>query len=75
MFKSLPIELYYKILNYGAVVPLHFTAYKTAKVRPIFSCELNSNLSDNNELILEESDDELNTDEEYYMFLLNQNLF
>ena len=84
MFKSLPIELYYKILNYGAIEPPHLVAYKTAKIRPIFSNELNCNISGN--IKLNEEMDlfavfdgvEINLmsdlDAEYYMFLLNQDL-
>tara|TARA_R110002020_G_scaffold181364_2_gene376189 strand:+ start:49 stop:345 length:297 start_codon:yes stop_codon:yes gene_type:complete len=47
MFKTLPIEIYYKLINYGIYEPPHFIAYKTAKIRPIFNCELNSNITDN----------------------------
>ncbi len=72
MFKSLPIELYYKILNFGAVEPPHFVAYKTSTIRPIFSCELQSNISPGSITLIEE--DQLNTDEAYYLFLLNQDL-
>ena len=84
MFKSLPMELYYKILNYGAIEPPHLVAYKTAKIRPIFSNELNCNISGNiklNEdmdLFAVFDDVEINQmtdlDAEYYMFLLNQDL-
>tara|TARA_R110000764_G_scaffold10850_8_gene33006 strand:- start:229 stop:501 length:273 start_codon:yes stop_codon:yes gene_type:complete len=84
MFKSLPIELYYKILNYGAIEPPHLVAYKTAKIRPIFSNELNCNISGNIKLNEEMDlfavfdDVEINLmsdlDAEYYMFLLNQDL-
>lgn len=82
----LPLELYYKILNYGAIEPPHVVAYKTAKIRPIFTCELNSNLTDNIPFKLNEEMDlfevfdgvEINQmtdiDAEYYMFLLNQDL-
>tara|TARA_R110000824_G_scaffold6732_1_gene31078 strand:+ start:269 stop:559 length:291 start_codon:yes stop_codon:yes gene_type:complete len=45
MFEKLPIELYYKLINYGIYEPPHYVAYKTAKIRPIFNCELNCNLS------------------------------
>ena len=79
MFKSLPIELYYKILTYGVIEPLHLVAYKTAKIRPIFGCELNCNLIDNVPIKLNDDlfrGEDLTTltgiDAEYYMFLLNQ---
>jgi len=42
---NLPIELYYKLINYGIYEPPHFIAYKTAIIRPIFSNELNCNIS------------------------------
>ena len=74
MFKSLPIELYYKILNFGAVEPPHYVAYKTSKIRPVFSCELQSNISTGFITLVEDNEDQLNTDEAYYLFLLNQDL-
>ena len=70
LYMLLPLELYYKILTFGAVVPPHFTAYSNSTIRPIFSCELHSNMSDGI-MILEENDEELTTDEEYYLFLLH----
>ena len=73
---NLPIKLYYKILNYGAIEPPHLVAFKTAKVKPIFNNELNCNIS--GEIKLEENtefedfpDDDLNSlNEEWFMFLL-----
>ena len=66
MFKSLPIELYYKILNFGIIEPLHYVAYKTAKIRPVFSCELNSNICKEIITLDEENDENYNIDVEYY---------
>lgn len=71
---NIPMNLYYKILTYGAIEPPHFIAYKTAIIKPIFSNELNCNLS--GEMKLRENiefedfpeGDELN--EEWFMFLL-----
>ena len=74
MFTSLPLELYYKILNFGAIEPPHFVAYKTATIRPIFSCELYSNISEDSITLVDNDDDEMNTDEEYFLFLLTQDL-
>ena len=68
---NIPLNLYYKILTYGAIEPPHFIAFKTAKVKPIFSCELNCNLSGEMKLIgggYEEND----LNEEWFMFLLSQ---
>jgi len=73
---NIPLNLYYKILSYGAIEPLHFIAYNTAKVKPIFSNELNCNIS--GEIQLRENiefedfpeGDELN--QEWFMFLLSQ---
>ena len=42
---NLPIELYYKLINYGIYEPPHYIAFKTAIIRPIFSNELNCNIS------------------------------
>jgi hypothetical protein len=77
----IPLEIYYKILNYGAIEPSHLVAYKTAKIKPIFSCELNCKISgtiklnENIELfdIFDTHDINQMTDldAEYYMFLLN----
>lgn len=70
----LPLNLYYKILTYGAIEPPHFIAYKTAIIKPIFSNELNCNISGEIKLIdnVEFEDfpegDELN--QEWFMFLL-----
>jgi len=84
MFKSLPIEIYHKLINYGIYEPPHFVAYKTAVIRPIFSCELNSNLSDNQKLILLTDEEmELNAEWEAFnngdydpmFYLQNQDLF
>jgi len=44
-WEVLPIEIYHKLINYGIYEPPHFIAYKTAQIRPIFSCELNCKLS------------------------------
>jgi hypothetical protein len=61
----IPLELYYKILNYGAIEPSHLVAYKTAKIRPIFSCELNCNLTGVIKLLTE---DEIDLNEEWEDF-------
>jgi len=71
---NLPIELYYKILSYGAIQPPHFIAFKTAKVKPIFSNELNCNISGEIKLYPNTEfedfpEDELN--QEWFMFLLH----
>jgi len=68
---NIPMNLYYKILTYGAIEPPHFIAYKTAIIKPIFSNELNCNLSGEIQLIgggYEEND----LNEEWFMFLLSQ---
>ena len=71
---NLPLNLYYKILSYGAIEPPHFIAYMTAKVKPIFSSELHCNLSGEmqltDNLAFEDfpEGDELN--QEWFMFLL-----
>lgn len=67
---NLPIELYYKILLYGAIEPLHVKAIKDkSNLRPIFNCELNSNISGTIKL----KDDEIDLEElnqQWFMFLL-----
>jgi hypothetical protein len=64
----IPMEIYYKILNYGAIEPPHFVAYKTAKIRPVFTCELNCRISGTIKL----NETELNdVDVEYYLFLIS----
>jgi hypothetical protein len=71
---NIPLEIYRKIILYGAIVPLHYTAYKTAISRPIFSNELNCNLSGTitlNEDEEEEQEQLTGLDLEYYYFLLN----
>ena len=75
---NIPIHIYRKIILYGAIVPLHYTAYKTAKIKPIFSNELNCKLSGT--ITLNEDPMDIfngtivlnGTDAEYYLFLLNQ---
>ena len=73
---NIPIHIYRKIILYGAVVPLHYTAYKTAKIKPVFTNELNCNLSGtitlNEDDPMEYGEDNLTAlDAEYYLFLLN----
>tara|TARA_R110001592_G_scaffold182498_3_gene425775 strand:- start:20013 stop:20243 length:231 start_codon:yes stop_codon:yes gene_type:complete len=75
---NIPLEIYRKIILYGAIVPLHYTAYKTATIRPIFSNELNCNLTGT--ITLDEEDDLFDlfegqltgVDLEYYQYLLSQ---
>lgn len=76
---NIPIHIYRKIILYGAVVPLHYTAYKTAKIKPVFTNELNCNLTGTITLneddpmdIFDDYDNLTGTDAEYYLFLLNQ---
>jgi len=67
---NLPIELYYKILSYGAIQPPHLIAYKTG-IRVITSNELNCKLSGTIKLKgggYEEND----LNEEWFLFLLSQ---
>lgn len=67
---NLPIELYYKILLYGAIEPPHVKAIKDkSNLRHIFNCELNSNISGTIKL----NDDEFNLEtlnQEWFMYLL-----
>jgi len=68
---NIPINLYYKILTYGAIEPPHFIAFKTAIIKPIFSNELNCNISGEIKLIgggYEEND----LNQEWFEFLLSQ---
>lgn len=67
---NLPIDLYYKILSYGAIEPPHVKAIKNKlNLRPIFNCELNSNVSGTIKLNNEDFDlEELN--QEWFMYLL-----
>jgi len=66
MFEKLPIEIYYKLINYGIYEPTHYIAFKTAKIRPIFSNELNCNIS--GVITLNETiQDDLNEEWEYFL--------
>lgn len=71
---NIPLNLYYKLINYGIYEPPHFIAFKTALIKPIFSNELNCNISGEMKLIdnVEFEDfpegDELN--EAWFMFLI-----
>ena len=65
---NIPIHLYYKILTYGAILPPHFIAYTTAKIKPIFSNELNCNISGEIKLIDNLDEEELN--EAWFMYLI-----
>ena len=67
---NLPIELYYKILSYGAIEPPHVIAIKDkSNLRPIFNCELNSNITGT--IKLKDDDDDLESlNQEWFMFLL-----
>lgn len=68
---NIPINLYYKILTYGAIEPPHFIAFKTAIIKPIFSNELNCNIS--GEIKLEGGGYEENDlNQEWFEFLLSQ---
>ena len=70
---NLPIELYYKLINYGIYEPPHYIAFKTAIIRPIFSNELNCNISGEIKLHTTEFEDTVLEDElnqEWFMFLL-----
>tara|TARA_R110000787_G_scaffold262664_2_gene368294 strand:- start:423 stop:629 length:207 start_codon:yes stop_codon:yes gene_type:complete len=67
---NIPLEIYRKIILYGAIVPLHYTAYKTATIRPIFSNELNCNLTGT--ITLDEEEELTDLDLEYYQYLLSQ---
>ena len=67
---NIPLEIYRKIILYGAIVPLHYTAYKTATIRPIFSNELNCNLTGT--ITLDEEEELTGVDLEYYQYLLSQ---
>lgn len=68
---NLPLHLYYKILTYGAIESPSFVAYKTAIIRPIFSNELNCNIT--GKIKLEGGGYEENDlNEEWFGFLLSQ---
>jgi len=68
---NLPIELYYKILTYGAIEPSHVIAIKDkSNLRPIFNCELNSNITGTIQLNEGYEEDELNN--EWLLFLITQ---
>ena len=62
---SIPIEIYYKLINYGIFEPPHYIAYKTAKCRPIFSNELNCKLDEEIKLL---SDEQIELNEEWEAF-------
>lgn len=57
---SIPIEIYYKLINYGIYQPPHYLAYKNATIRPIFSNELNCNISGEPIVLLTDEEIELN---------------
>ena len=67
---NLPIELYNKIILYGAIEPPHVKAIKDpSNLKPVFNCELNSNISGTIKL----NDDEYNLEalnQEWFMYLL-----
>ncbi len=66
---NLPIDLYYKLINYGIYEPPHYIAFKTAIIKPIFSNELNCNIS--GEIKLEGGGYEENDlNEEWLLFLI-----
>tara|TARA_B110000902_G_scaffold113995_2_gene134232 strand:+ start:1841 stop:2059 length:219 start_codon:yes stop_codon:yes gene_type:complete len=67
---NLPMELYYKLINYGIYEPLHVIAIKDkSNLRPIFNCELNSNIS--GEIKINDDDDNLEAlNQEWFMYLL-----
>jgi hypothetical protein len=54
-WKELPLDLVRKILLYRIPSQSH-RAYTTAKIRPIFNCELNSNLTEGKIKIVDDAE-------------------
>ena len=68
---NLPMDLYYKLINYGIYEPLHVIAIKDkSNLRPIFNCELNSNISGEIKLNDDDDDNLEALNQEWFMYLL-----
>tara|TARA_R110001606_G_scaffold108524_5_gene233643 strand:+ start:8210 stop:8449 length:240 start_codon:yes stop_codon:yes gene_type:complete len=71
IWKKLPMDLVNKIMSYQPIESPSMKAYKSATIRPIFSNELNCNIS--GEITLSDEpywEGLTGVDAEYYMFLL-----
>jgi hypothetical protein len=71
-WKTLPMDIVNNIFSFGVFDSPHHIAYKNSTIRPVFSCELNSNIS--GEIKLDEDVIQFHeaVNEDYLYFLLQQ---
>ena len=71
IWEKLPMDLVNKIKLYAPIETPHNKAYKTA-VRVITSCELNCNLEGEITLNTTVFENDMTTEEEWFLYLLEQ---